>query len=137
MELGHWNKQGSPLYNQGASYQQRFNIVETKSRYFIQLADWQGSVAKVLVNGKDTGYIWHQPWQCEVTRQIKKGKNEIEVVVIGTLKNTLGPHHSKPLPGEVRPQSFREAPPKGPPTGNKYHTVGYGLTEPFKLLTSQ
>jgi hypothetical protein len=137
MEIGPWNKQGYPLYGEGVSYKQRFKVAETKGRHFVQLAEWEGSVAKVIVNGKDAGYVWHQPWQCDVTGQVKKGNNEIEVVVIGTLKNTLGPHHIKPSLGEVSPRIFREVPSKGPPPGNKYHTVGYGLTEPFKFLRSQ
>jgi hypothetical protein len=136
LELGQWNKQGYPFYSEGVSYKQRFNIAETKGRHFVQLTDWQGSAAKVIVNGRDAGYIWHQPWRREITSQIKKGKNEIEVVVIGTLKNTLGPHHGKPLLGEVSPGIFREVPPKGQPSGSKYHTVGYGLSQPFELLRS-
>ena len=82
-----------------------------------------------------TGGIWHQPWQCEVTGQIKKGNNEIEVIVIGTLKNTLGLHHSRQSLGQVSPSAFREAPPVGPPAGNKYNTISYGLFEPFELVT--
>ena len=35
-----------------------------------------------------------QPWQSDVTEWIRPGANTIQVVVIGTLKNTLGPHHA-------------------------------------------
>jgi len=136
LELGQWNKQGCPFYGEGVSYKQRFDIADSKGRHFVQLSDWQGSAAKVIVNGKDAGYVWHSPWRCEITGQIKKGKNEIEVVVIGTLKNTLGLHHGKPSLGRVSPWDFREVPPKGPPAGSKYHTIGYGLFEPFGLVRS-
>ena len=111
---GPWNKQGYSFYGDGVSYKQKFNVQQTDKKYFVRLTDWYGSVAKVLVNGKEAGYIWHQPWQCEVTGQIKKGNNEIEVIVIGTLKNTLGLHHSKQSPGQVSPSAFREAPSERP-----------------------
>ena len=51
----------------------------------------------------------------------------------GTLKNTLGPHHNGPVVGRAWPHMFRVAPETGPPPGKKYHTLGYGLFEPFVL----
>jgi hypothetical protein len=61
------------------------------------------------------------------------GMNTIEVVVIGTLKNTLGPHHGNPSLGTAWPSMFHRAPNPGPPPGNQYHNVGYGLLKPFEL----
>ena len=88
---------------------------------------------KVFVNGKSGGYIYHQPWECDVTELIKDGKNNVEVVVIGTLKNTLGPHHGEKRLGLAWPSMFHKAPKYDQPAGDEYHTVGYGLFEPFEL----
>jgi hypothetical protein len=68
-----------------------------------------------------------------VTKQIKNGDNDIEVTVIGTLKNTLGPHHGNPGLGSAWPGMFQRGPNPGPPPGEAYSTVGYGLFEPFML----
>jgi hypothetical protein len=68
-----------------------------------------------------------------VTKLVKKGTNTIEVRVIGTLKNTLGPHHNGPGLGSAWPGSFQRGPESGPPAGDQYHTVDYGLFEPFVL----
>jgi hypothetical protein len=133
LELGPWNQQGHPLYGAGVVYQQSFEISEPSGRYFVRLPTWYGSVAKVTVNGKPTGHIAWQPWQCDVTDSVRSGKNTIEVEVIGTLKNTLGPHHGSPQLGKAWPHAFRQAPETGPPPGNEYHTVGYGLFDPFEL----
>ncbi|MHC4088580.1 MAG: hypothetical protein ACYSU5_25745, partial [Planctomycetota bacterium] len=73
------------------------------------------------------------PWQCDVTPLVKRGTNKIEIVVIGTLKNTLGPHHAGQTLGAAWPNMFHRGPETGPPPGNKYHTVGYGLFKPFVL----
>jgi hypothetical protein len=133
IQMGPWNKQGYSLYGDSVSYKQQFDIRQTGKKYFVRLGEWNGSVAKVAVNGKEAGYIWHQPWQYEVTDKIKKGKNDIEVIVTGTLKNTLGLHHTG-QPGKVSPPEFRQAPQNSPPAGNKYKTIGYGLFEPFELV---
>jgi hypothetical protein len=133
MELGQWNDQGHPFYGAGVSYAQDFDITEPKSRYVVSLADWYGSVAKVVVNGKAAGYIYHQPWECDVTELINSGTNTIEVTVIGTLRNTLGPHHGKVGVGSAWPQMFQRGPDTGPPPGEKYFNIGYGLFKPFEL----
>jgi hypothetical protein len=90
-------------------------------------------VAEVFVNGTSAGYIAHAPWQCDVTSLISNGENVVDVVVIGTLKNTLGPHHGKPGLGAAWPGMFQRGPNPGPPPAMEYDTVGYGLFEPFQL----
>ncbi len=133
LKLGRWDEQGHPFYAGGVSYTQSFNISKVNGEYYVRLPSWYGSVAKVVVNGEAAGYIWHQPWEPEVTEQMKAGRNSIEVIVIGTLKNTLGPHHDNPPQGSAWPSMFRNGPRTGPPPGEQYETIGYGLFEPFEL----
>jgi hypothetical protein len=64
---------------------------------------------------------------------IQPGTNVVEVIVTGTLKNTLGPHHHGDKVGNAWPGMFRKAPENGPPSGGDYHTIDYGLFEPFIL----
>ena len=45
--------------------------------------------AKVLVNGQLAGYVWHPPFRVDVTRLLKPGKNELEIVVGNTAINEL------------------------------------------------
>jgi len=128
-----WNLQGYPFYSAGVSYKERFDVNEPTGRFAVRLPDWYGSVAKVVVNGKPAGFIDAPPWDCDVTKWVKRGRNEVEVVVIGTLKNTLGPHHGNPALGAAWPGSFHVGPSPGPPPGASYSTVAYGLFEPFVL----
>jgi len=153
LKLGKWNEQGFPFYAQGVTYAEKFDLeaasvlYEDKKgedrekrtgigRYKVSLPAWLGSVAKVVVNGKPAGYITCPPWECDVPDQIKVGENTIEVTVIGTLKNTLGPHHGKPALGAAWPAAFHVGPNPGPPPGADYSVVGYGLFEPFVLKCS-
>ncbi|MCC6155016.1 MAG: hypothetical protein IT367_14720 [Candidatus Hydrogenedentes bacterium] len=136
LQLGPWNTQGCPFYAQGVSYKQSFNVEKPASKYVVTLPAWYGSVAKVVANGELAGHIGWQPAECDVTKFIKTGDNTIEVVVVGTLKNTLGPYFGKERLGFASPQSFRNAPESGPPAATAYNSIGYGLMEPFKLLAS-
>ncbi len=128
-----WNLQGHPFYSAGVSYKESFDVKERAGRFAVRLPNWYGSVAKVVVNGKLAGFIDSPPWDCDVTKWVKRGRNEVEVTVIGTLKNTLGPHHGNPALGAAWPGGFHVGPSPGPPPGASYSTVAYGLFEPFLL----
>ncbi|MHC4436420.1 MAG: hypothetical protein ACYS3S_03610, partial [Planctomycetota bacterium] len=133
LKLGSWKKQGYPFYAAGVCYKQKFNVKRPAGRYLVEMDKWYGSVAEVIVNGKSAGHIAYKPWQCDVSDFIKSGTNTVEVVVIGTLKNTLGPHHAGKGLGSAWPGMFQQGPETGPPPGKDYHTVDYGLFEPFVL----
>lgn len=133
LKPGRWNEQGHPFYSAGVVYSQDFQIEKASGNYQVVLTNWYGSIAKVRVNGLPSGYIAAPPWTCDVTKQIQPGSNSIEVLVIGTLKNTLGPHHNKPGLGSAWPAMFQKGPNPGPPPGKDYDTVGYGLFQPFVL----
>jgi hypothetical protein len=128
-----WNEQGHPFYSAGVGYRQSFDAGKPAGRYFLRLPRWYGSVARVDVNGRPAGYISAPPWECEITKGLRRGENTLEVVVIGTLKNTLGPHHGNPGLGSAWPGMFQTGPNPGPPPGGQYSTVGYGLFEPFVI----
>ena len=136
LALGPWNAQGHPFYAQGVSYSQAFDLGAAlpAGRHLVRLGKWYGSVAKVRVNGRDAGIIYSAPWTLDVTGLLGSGRNEVEVTVVGTLKNTLGPHHGNPSLGTAWPAMFQKAPNPGPPPGSGYSTVAYGLFEPFELI---
>jgi len=128
-----WDRQGCPFYSAGVAYAETFHVEKPEGRYVVELPNWLGSVARLIVNGEPAGHFAWQPWECDVTNRIKPGENTIEVVVVGTLKNTLGPHHAGAPRGAAWPPMFQRAPQTGPPPGKNYDTIGYGLFEPFVL----
>ncbi len=133
LQMGAWNEQGMPFYAEGVAYEQTYGVAEPQGRYIVRFPAWYGSVAQVLVNGSLAGHLVSQPWAVDVTEFVQPGSNTVEARVIGTLKNTLGPHHGEPVLGKAWPWDFRQAPAEGLPPGEQYHTVGYGLFEPFIL----
>jgi hypothetical protein len=86
-----------------------------------------------MVNGKKAGVIGFEPFELDVRPHLKPGVNEVSVVVYGSLKNTLGPHHNNPLLGRAWPGAFQQGAKDGRPPGSKYSVVGYGLVEDFSV----
>jgi len=136
MKLGSWAEQGMPLYGEGVEYTKKVQLsdAELKSRkVFVHLGKWSGVVAEVKMNGKKVGVIGFEPFELDVRQQLRPGANEVSVIVYGSLKNTLGPHHNNPLLGRAWPGAFQQGAKDGRPPGSKYHVVGYGLLEDFSV----
>jgi hypothetical protein len=131
--LAPWNDLGMPLYGHRVGYSQEFQVDRPSGRYVARLDEWHGSAAKVIVNGQTVGYIGWRPWEVDVTEAISPGRNTVEVVVFGTLKNTLGPHHAGEVRGFGRPHDYLRHRESGTPPGSDYDTIAYGLFEGFTL----
>lgn len=137
LELAPWNELGMPHYGHRVGYSRDYRIDQPAGRYVVELGRWHGSAAKVIINGKSAGYIGWRPWQVDVSRWIRPGKNTIQVVVFGTLKNTLGPHHAGEVRGFGRPHDYLRHPESGPPPGSDYDTIPYGLFEGFTVYRAE
>lgn len=133
IEAGSWKNQGWPFYPHEMIYTQTFNISKPESYYEIQLGQWSGTVAEVIVNGKSAGIIGFKPYSLDVSQWIRSGDNCIEVKVTGSNKNLLGPFHNESSIGFVTPNLY-----KGTtewPSGKEYRQLDYGLYEPFALVS--
>ncbi len=133
LEIGSWKDQELPFYAGSLSYVKTFNASSKNSVYKVKLNKWSGTVAEVFINGESAGIIGWKPYELEISKWIKEGRNEVEVKVTGSLKNLLGPHHNNPAYGHVTPWSFFFAPDHQPP-GNTYHQLDYGLLEDFEIF---
>ena len=129
---GSWQSQGLPFYSWGVTYSKEFNIEKNGGTWKVGLGKWNGTVAEVSVNGQAATVIAFPPYETDVTGLINPGINKIEVKVIGSLKNLLGPHHNNPKPGFVSPWIWRNV--KSYPPGKDYQILDYGLFEDFNLL---
>ena len=137
LRLGPWSEQGMPFYANGMIYAKTLNLDSLdapKERYFVKLRRWQGAVAEVRVGEKTAGFIAFEPFELDITDYLSTGANKVSVIVFGTLKNTLGPHHNNPPLGRAWPGMFQKGAEGGYPAGSKYSVVGYGLFDDFKIL---
>ncbi len=135
LAAGSWKEQGMPFYSWGVTYTKEFNVENPEGHYLVSLENWKGTLAEVMVNGKRATVIAFPPYQSDVTDLIRTGVNKIDVKVIGSLKNLLGPHFNNPAPGLVSPWYFRNV--KSYPAGKDYQLLDYGLMEEFNLLNGK
>jgi hypothetical protein len=128
---GSWSTQGMPFYPYGMKYTKEFDIQDLSGYYEIGLGKWSGTVAEVTVNGKAAGIIGYPPYTLDVSKFIRKGKNEISVTVNGSLKNLLGPFHNNPPKGQSISPYWLNV--KGYPAGSEYQIFDYGLMGDLRL----
>lgn len=133
LALGPWKDQNLPFYPDRVAYARDYQLRKTGGRTLVTLGRWHGTVAEVVVNGTSAGVIGWQPYEVDITNLVRDGMNRVEVVVFGSLKNPLGPHHGKINRGLVTPGSFRPAPAQ-PPAGAAYDLDAYGLMSEFGVL---
>lgn len=77
-------------YSGAAYYTNNFTAGKTKSgtRLLLSLGPVYG-MARVKINGKETGGVWTPPYTVDITDAVKPGKNEIEIKVVNTWVNRL------------------------------------------------
>lgn len=131
LSIGSWKVQGWPFYAGGVFYKKNYNLDNTNRNYRVYIDKWEGTVCEVVVNNKSAGIIFSEPYELDVTDFILKGKNSMEIKVIGSNKNLLGPFHNNPPMGVVSPRNFRNV--QKYPAGNEYHQLDYGLMGDFIL----
>jgi len=131
LQLGSWKEQGLPLYGHEVAYRKSFNVADISKPYEVELGDWKGTVALLKVNGQTATVAIGNTDQFDISPYLKKGKNVVEFVVVGSLKNTLGPHYNNPPKGLVSPWQWRNIKKQVP--GNEYDLYDYGLIEDFKI----
>lgn len=130
LKFGSWKAQGMPFFGQSVRYSKTIRV-DRKGKFEIELPGWSGTVASVSINGKEVGIIQARPYI--FTTELNQGENTVDIIVIGSLKNTFGPHHVT-VPNGVggRPVNFITAP-AIQPEGNSYSLIDYGLMEDFRV----
>lgn len=134
LKLGSWKEQGQPYYSWDVSYAKNYRIDDTSARYALQLNKWNGTLAEVYVNGSKVGIIAYKPYNFDLSPYLKQGDNKIEVRVVGSLKNLLGPHYNQDK-GIAGPWHWNGVHRQEP--GKDYLLFDYGLMEDFAVISSK
>ena len=129
---GSWKEQGLPCYSWDMAYSHTYNISNPEKTHYLCLGQWNGTVAEVFVNGSKAGVAAYQPYTFNLTPYLKKGHNDIEVRVIGSLHNLFGPHYSSDR-GINGPWHWNGVQQQAP--GSDYNLENYGLMEDFSVFT--
>jgi hypothetical protein len=136
LKTGSWKDQGMPFYCNGMAYTHTIDVKSLTNKYMVKLNKWKGTVSEVYVNDQPAGLIAYAPYELDISNYLKTGKNKIEVVVKGSLRNLLGPHHV-PADGSAWPSMWFYLDKGRTLAGDSYIFKDYGLMSDFEILMSK
>ena len=84
-------QQGFPFFSGSITLSKTLSL--TKGSYHISFDKKLANIVSVKVNGKQVGDILWKPYSLDLTEYINDGINTIELVLVSSLRNLLGPHH--------------------------------------------
>ena len=105
---GDWCDRGYPYYAGNLCYGQDLDLrLRTGERAVVKVGPHFGACIAVHVNGKLAGVRGWAPYEVDITRQVKSGRNRIEIEVCGSPRNLLGPNHlPEKRPAWTGPEEF-------------------------------
>ncbi len=110
LEIGDWTAQGLPFYAGSVCY--RRDVATPRlakgERLFVRVPDYRGVAVRVLVNGRQAGFIGWEPSEADITDLIEGDAFELGIELLGHRRNSHGPLHFAekwPVMG-ARPRQF-------------------------------
>ena len=126
--FGSWAKQGFPFYGDAVSYQTEVEAPAGAEKLRVELGRWEGSLAEVLLDGRQVAVLGWQPYVAEFP--VSAGKHTVAVRVISTPRNVFGPFHNRAKPRMwAWPAAWADFPERQP-AGSDYDVLDYGLMAP-------
>jgi hypothetical protein len=93
MDWTQHSNEGIKYYSGTAVYNKTFIIdfePEKNKKYFLQLEDVKDvGIAEVKINGKDKGVLWTKPFRIEISQELQKGENTLEIKVVNSWYNRV------------------------------------------------
>ena len=84
---------GFPYFAGRARLAQSVTIPAVSGHAYLEFERLHAAVALVRVNGDQVGLCAWQPHRVDLGQNLAPGENLIEIELVGTLRNLLGPHH--------------------------------------------
>ena len=95
-ELMDWTKhsdEGIKYYSGAAVYNKTFNLdfePQKDMQYFLQLGSVKDvGIAEVKINGENKGILWTNPFRVEISKELQKGENMLEIKIINSWFNRV------------------------------------------------
>ncbi|WP_137402047.1 glycosyl hydrolase [Echinicola rosea] len=87
-----WTANGDKKANEfsgQATYSTTFDLQKTEGKHYLLKLGKVYESAKVWINGQEAGYAWSIPYQLQVGKYLKDGKNEIKIQVANLMANRV------------------------------------------------
>ena len=93
-ELMDWTQhsdEGIKYYSGAAVYKKSFTWEsESAEKYFLQLESVKDvGITEVKINGIDKGIVWTSPFRVEISEELQKGENTLEIKVVNSWYNWM------------------------------------------------
>jgi hypothetical protein len=95
-ELMDWTQhsnEGIKYYSGTVVYNKTFNLdfePGKDKQYFLQLEDVKDvGIAEVKINGIDKGVVWTKPFRTEISQELLKGENTLQIKVVNSWYNRV------------------------------------------------
>jgi hypothetical protein len=85
--------QGLAFFAGRVTLRQSVTLTPVSGRAVLDIHAPRAAVAHVRINGEHQGSTAWPPHRVDVTAGLRPGENVIEIELVGTLRNLLGPHH--------------------------------------------
>ena len=93
MDWSQHSEEGIKYYSGPAIYNKTFNIAfdpRQDKHYYLQLRSIKDvGIAEVKMNGKDKGIVWTSPFRVEISDELQKGENTLEIKVVNSWYNRV------------------------------------------------
>ncbi|MFN0169497.1 MAG: hypothetical protein ACKV22_24005 [Bryobacteraceae bacterium] len=123
--LGSWARQGMPFYADAVTYETKVTTPAGNQLLRVELGEWQGSLAVVLVDGKEAARLGWPPYRVDVP--VTQGPHRLALRIVSTPRNLYGPYHHPDKPRmRAWPAAWALFPDRQP-SGSAYDVLDYGL----------
>ena len=107
VQAANLEKQGYPFFAGELVLTKTIVLDGAPKKAVLRLCCSNGTLVKAKVNGVEQGMTWAAPWEIAVNG-LKAGENKLELTLVNTLRNLLGPLHcTKPEWKGTPPMDFR------------------------------
>lgn len=132
LHFGDWGMQGYLHYAGSMIYHAAYDHTPDE-QVILELGDYRATTVAIHVNGTLAGHI---PWRAanglNLTAFLQAGPNRIDIEVVGSPRNMLGPLHLKA--GDEAWTDWRSFRTTGERYTPEYVVVPYGLMTPVRIL---
>lgn len=110
LSVGDWVEQGFSNYAGNMIYRTTVNLCKAEgNRVALSIPDWRGVALAVSVNGSPRRMLAWPPYELDITREAKDGRNIIEITVFGHRRNSHGPFYlNTKWPAWTGPWQFKQ-----------------------------
>ena len=93
MDWSQHSDEGIKYYSGTAVYKKTFNVnfePQKGNQYFLQLGSVKDvGIAEVKINGENKGILWTKPFRIEISEELQKGENTLEIKVVNSWYNRV------------------------------------------------